>query len=175
MRFRKLGQSVASVVLAAVTAAGLGLGTATADEVPDEVYSRITAADVADPTAVLPDEADSDISIAQTANGAVKWYKNRKGSTAHEGYCERAARLSWNRKTHHPSAIDHWRSSDGARHTTGTPPRGAFVFWNISSYGHVGIADGNGGVWATSVNGKIGHVKQGYFKNYLGWKKGNSN
>jgi hypothetical protein len=84
-------------------------------------------------------------------------------------------RLAWDRTTHHASAIEHWRSSDGARHTTGTPPRGAFVFWNISAYGHVGIADGTGGVWATSVNGAIGHARQSYFGSYLGWKPGNSN
>jgi hypothetical protein len=47
-------------------------------------------------------------------------------ATAYEGYCEKAAWLAWARTTHHPTAIDHWRSSDGARHTTGTPPTGAF-------------------------------------------------
>ena len=114
--------------------------------------------------------------VPATAAQAISWYSSRNGSTAYEGYCEKAARLSWNRVTHHPSAIDHWNSSDGTKHTTGTPPVGAFVFWNISAYGHVGIADGNGGFWATSVAGKIGH--QGslhYFSNYLGWKYGNSN
>ena len=111
-----------------------------------------------------------------TAAQAIAWYSSRNGSTAYEGYCEKAARLSWNRVTHHASAIDHWNSSDGAKHTTGTPPKGAFVFWNISSFGHVGIADGNGGFWATSVNGKIGHqAHTSYFSHYLGWKPGNSN
>lgn len=113
---------------------------------------------------------------ARTANQAVAWYRNRQGSTAYEGYCEKAARLAWARRTHHPSAIAHWRSSDGKRHTTGRPPRGAFVFWNISSYGHVGISDGNGGFWATDVAGAIGHRSSiHYFSHYLGWKYGNSN
>jgi hypothetical protein len=113
---------------------------------------------------------------ARTAAQAIAWYSSRNGSTAYEGYCEKAARLSWARTTHHASAIDHWNSSDGARHTTGTPPKGAFVFWNISAYGHVGIADGSGGFWATSVSGKIGHkASTGYFSHYLGWKPGNSN
>ncbi|GLY76941.1 hypothetical protein Airi01_052080 [Actinoallomurus iriomotensis] len=112
----------------------------------------------------------------RTAAQAIQWYSSRKGSTAYEGYCEKAARLSWARATHHPTAIDHWRSSDGARHTTGTPPKGAFVFWNISSAGHVGIADGTGGFWATSVKGKIGHATSvHYYSHYLGWKPGNSN
>jgi hypothetical protein len=119
---------------------------------------------------------EGDVAIQQTVAGAIKWMSDRRGSTAYEGYCERAVRLAWDRATHHASAIDHWRSSDGTRRTTGTPPRGAFVFWNTSQYGHVGIADGNGGFWSTSVGGRIGHASStGYFRNYLGWKPGNSN
>jgi hypothetical protein len=148
--------------------------TAVPSEAYSEVYSEVTAADIADPGAVITDSA-ADLAAARTASQAIAWFSGRNGSTAYQGYCERAVRLAWDRVTHHASAIEHWRSSDGARHTTGTPPRGAFVFWNISSYGHVGIADGSGGVWATSVNGAIGHARQGYFANYLGWKPGNSN
>lgn len=120
--------------------------------------------------------AAQQVAARRTAAQAIAWYKARRGSTAYEGYCERAARLSWARKTHHASAIAHWRSSDGARHTSGKAPKGAFVFWNISSYGHVGISDGNGGFWATDVAGHIGHrASVHYFSHYLGWKYGNSN
>ncbi|MDS0139530.1 hypothetical protein ACWEF6_29930 [Amycolatopsis sp. NPDC004772] len=161
---------------AALSAALLfgGATVASAAVAPSEVYAEVTAADIADPGAVITDSA-ADLAAARTANQAIAWFSSRNGSTAYQGYCEKAVRLAWDRVTHHASAIDHWRSSDGARHTTGTPPRGAFVFWNISAYGHVGIADGSGGVWATSVNGAIGHARQGYFANYLGWKPGNSN
>ena len=163
MKSGKLVRVVGMVGVAAAIAVGAGAGTAAAE--PTQA-AEVTAA-----PAITADE----ISALQTADGAIAWFRNRNGSTAYQGYCERAVRLAWNRSTHHASAIDHWRSSDGARHTTGTPPRGAFVFWNISSFGHVGLADGNGGVWATSVNGAIGHTGQGYFANYLGWKPGNSN
>ena len=161
---------------AALSAALLfgGATVASAAAAPEEVYSEVTAADIADPGAVITDSA-ADLAAARTADQAIAWFSSRNGSTAYQGYCEKAVRLAWDRVTHHASAIEHWRSSDGARHTTGTPPRGAFVFWNISAYGHVGIADGSGGVWATSVNGAIGHARQGYFANYLGWKPGNSN
>ncbi|WP_284747125.1 hypothetical protein [Amycolatopsis sp. RTGN1] len=161
---------------AALSAALLfgGATVATAAPAPADVYAEVTAADIADPGAVIVDSA-AELAAARTATQAIAWYSSRNGSTAYQGYCEKAARLSWNRTTHHASAIEHWRSSDGARHTTGTPPKGAFVFWNISAYGHVGIADGSGGVWATSVNGAIGHAKQSYFGSYLGWKPGNSN
>lgn len=182
MESGKLVRVVGMLGVAAAIAAGTAAGTASAEPRPaTEMSAEITAADIADPTAILPaDSGDvtitaDEISALQTANGAITWFRNRNGSTAYQGYCERAVRLAWNRSTHHASAIAHWRSSDGARHTTGTPPRGAFVFWNISAYGHVGLADGNGGVWATSVNGAIGHARQGYFANYLGWKRGNSN
>jgi len=127
------------------------------------------------PTAHVAPQSQT-VAAARTAAQAISWYSSRSGSTAYEGYCEKAARLSWARKTHHASAIAHWKSSDGARHTTGKPPKGAFVFWNISSYGHVGIADGSGGFWATDVGGKIGHKPStSYFSHYLGWKPGNSN
>jgi hypothetical protein len=161
---------------AALSAALLfgGAAVATAAPAPVDVYAEVTAADIADPGAVIVD-SPAELAAARTAAQAIAWYSSRKGSTAYQGYCEKAARLSWNRTTHHASAIEHWRSSDGARHTTGTPPKGAFVFWNISAYGHVGVADGTGGVWATSVNGAIGHAKQSYFGSYLGWKPGNSN
>jgi hypothetical protein len=176
MKSGKLVKIVGALGLAAVIATGTGFGTAAADSAPTEVYSQITAADIADPTAVLPAGTDSgEIGTLQTVEGAISWFRAREGSTEHDGYCERAVRLAWNRTTHHASAIDHWNSGDGARHTTGAPPRGAFVFWNISSFGHVGLSDGDGGVWATSVGGRIGHVNRGYFANYLGWKPGNSN
>ncbi|MFB9837927.1 CHAP domain-containing protein [Actinoallomurus acaciae] len=127
-------------------------------------------------TAVQTAPLSQSAAAKRTAAQAIQWYSSRKGSTAYEGYCEKAARLAWARTTHHPTAIDHWRSSDGARHTTGTPPKGAFVFWNISSAGHVGIADGKGGFWATSVKGRIGHASSvHYYGHYLGWKPGNAN
>jgi hypothetical protein len=47
---------------------------------------------------------------------------------------------------------------------------GAFVYWNTSQYGHVGIADGAGGFYSSSVDGAIGHGDSlDYFVNCLGW------
>ncbi|ANZ40138.1 hypothetical protein BBK82_33005 [Lentzea guizhouensis] len=172
MRFTKMTAAVVGVLGAALISTAAPAGAT-------EQYTGGSAVEVAAPW--LEDTAsvqavEGDVSVQQTAAGAIRWMSDRRGSTAYEGYCERAVRLAWNRSTHHASAIAHWRSSDGTRRTTGTPPRGAFVFWNISQYGHVGIADGNGGFWSTSVGGKIGHAGSvGYFSNYLGWKPGNSN
>lgn len=172
MRFTTVTAAVVGLIGAAL------IGISTPAGATSEAYTGSTV-EVAQPW--LDDTAsvqvlDSEIGIQQTAAGAIKWMSDRRGSTAYEGYCERAVRLAWARQTHHASAIAHWRSSDGTRRTTGTPPKGAFVFWNTSQYGHVGIADGNGGFWSTSVGGKIGHGSSvGYFRNYLGWKPGNSN
>lgn len=175
MRFSK----VTGVVVGLLGAALIGTATPAAADPVDGVGVGIGVEDVAQPrladTETAP-VADGDVSVQQTAAGAVKWFSDRRGSTAYEHYCERAVRLAWNRSTHHASAIDHWRSSDGARHTTGRPPKGAFVFWNISQWGHVGVADGNGGFWSTGVNGRIGHAAStSHFGSYLGWKPGNSN
>lgn len=172
MRFTKVTAVVVGLLGAALISTAAPAGAASGEAFsPDVEIAQPWLEDTATVSAV-----DGDISIQQTAAGAIKWMSDRRGSTAYEGYCERAVRLAWARRTHHASAIAHWRSSDGARHTTGTPPRGAFVFWNTSQYGHVGIADGNGGFWSTSVGGKIGHGSSvRYFRNYLGWKPGNSN
>jgi len=155
-----------------------------ADEIDDDVYSEVTDADIAEPDAAdsdldldLEEPSPAEVEAAGTAARAIAWFRSRNRSTAYQGYCERAVRLAWGRKTHHGSANKHWNSPrDGAQHRNRNAPAGAFVFWNISRHGHVGIADGNGGFWATSVNRRIGHATSlGYFRNYLGWKPGNSN
>lgn len=104
-----------------------------------------------------------------TPSGAVAWYKARIGSTAYQGYCELAAEKAYGTSGVWASANAHWYGA-GPKHTTGTPPTGSFVYWNISKYGHVGISDGKGGAYATSVNGAIGHISSlNAFNNYRGW------
>jgi hypothetical protein len=103
-----------------------------------------------------------------TPAGAVTWMKNHVGSTGWEHYCEKAVENAYGTTGVWPSAIAHW---NGAPHHSGTkPPAGSFVYWNISSYGHVGIADGSGGFYSSSIGGKIGHASSvSYFSHYLGW------
>lgn len=108
-----------------------------------------------------------------TPEGAVAWFKNRDGDTSYQGLCEKAVENAYGTTGVWASALAHWNGAE--QHPGDTnPPLGAFVYWNISQYGHVGISDGNGGFYATSVNGAIGHVSKdeggyGYFNNYLGW------
>jgi len=53
------------------------------------------------------------------------------------------------------------------------PPAGALVFWDVSSWGHVGISIGNGRVIATrgldSASYAINDYPVSYWSNYLGW------
>jgi len=147
-----------------------------------EAFSPIGEDDIADPTlATAPQAAQTLLTAAESerlnvvlggADRAVAWYRARLGSTIYEGWCEKAARTAWGCSPKYPSAIAHWKRS-GPKHTTGTPPKGAFVFWHISSFGHIGIADDNGGFYATGVNGRIGHASGvHYYRNYLGWIPG---
>jgi len=140
--------------------------------------SEVTEADVLDAslddtddhTAVTAEEADA----ASGADRAIAWYRARIGSRKFEGMCQKAARLSWGcpPNPNRGSAIEHWRKRN-PKHTSGIPPKGSYVFWNISKWGHVGIADGEGGFWATSVGGGIGHARNvHYYRNYLGWLAG---
>jgi peptidoglycan hydrolase-like protein with peptidoglycan-binding domain len=79
-----------------------------------------------------------------------------------------------------PSATHAWQNAK-RRHKTGTPPKGAFVFWSTSrhQWGHVALALGNGKVrhsWG-NVGGRANVIEttvpwvnsMGY--RYLGWSE----
>jgi hypothetical protein len=108
-----------------------------------------------------------------TPEGAVQWMQANLGDSSLEGYCELAVERAYGTSGQWPSAIDHWYGAvnAGKAHPGDySPPAGAFVYWNTSQYGHVGIADGAGGFYSTSVGGAIGHSGNlNYFVNYLGW------
>lgn len=130
------------------------------------------AVDIADPTAVLGPDTEITALVTTRGERAIEWFKAHRGSTAYEEMCELAVEISFGTRGRYASAIADWdaqvhagRAHPGDR----TPPRGALVFWRTSSFGHVAVADGNGGEWSTSVNHRIGHASLGYFSNYLGW------
>ena len=145
------------------TAALLVLGSVTlpATAAPAPAPAPITA------TAVGPQSR---------ADDAVAWFAARNGSTAYQGYCEKAVENAYGTTGIYASAIANWNDAvrRGAAHKGDlNPPKGALVFWNISAYGHVGVATGDGNFWATSVNARIGKAKLPYFSNYLGWAQPN--
>jgi hypothetical protein len=150
----------AALAVAAATVVLLPLGTATT-----------AAAQTLPPAAVA--QATPLAAGDGTVAGAITWMKNHAGSTAYEEYCEKAVENAYGTTGVWASAIAHWNGAiaAGKAHQGGTnPPKGAFVYWNTSQYGHVGIADGSGGFYSSSINGAIGHsTSLSYFPNYLGW------
>ena len=128
----------------------------------------------AESTGSAEGQAEAKAPADGTPQGAIEWYQSQEGSAEFEGMCELAAENAYGTSGVWPSAIDHWNGAiaAGKAHEGDTnPPAGAFVFWNTSEYGHVGVADGNGGFWASSVGGVIGHSDDfGYYGDvYLGW------
>ncbi|HEY3511574.1 MAG TPA: CHAP domain-containing protein [Kribbella sp.] len=116
------------------------------------------------------------VSPQSRADDAINWFAARNGSTAYQGYCEKAVENAYGTTGVYASAIANWNDAvrRGAAHKGDlNPPKGALVFWNISSYGHVGVATGDGNFWATSVSGAIGKRALPYFSNYLGWAQPN--
>ena len=117
--------------------------------------------------------ADSEAAPAATnaQKKAIKWMKDRIGRTDWEHKCERAAELAYGTSGVWDDAKQHWQNV--TVHGNKNAPYGAFVYWNISQWGHVGISDGNGGFYSTGINGKVGHKGSlNYFSHYVGWSTG---
>ncbi|RSM62859.1 CHAP domain-containing protein [Amycolatopsis sp. WAC 01376] len=162
----------ASVAALAIAALALAPVAGAAPAAP-EAGATITAADINPAAGTFTTVSDGDLAIQGagdgTPAGAVQWFKNRIGSTAYQGLCEKAVENAYGTTGVWASANAHWNGAS-PKHTTGTPPKGSFVYWNISQWGHVGIADGSGGIYASSIGGKIGHASSvHYFNNYRGW------
>jgi hypothetical protein len=75
------------------------------------------------------------------------------------------------------SAAEAWANAR-KRHTNGTPPAGAAVFWTGGShgYGHVAVSAGDGKIWTTDIAGPgkvskedLGIVKSKWGLRYVGW------
>lgn len=156
LNLRKFGRSTA------IGATALALAA-----VPFLAGTSASAAPVATHDVVAADPGDG------TIDGAIEWMEAKSGSSDWEGLCEMAVENAYGTTGVWPSAIAHWQGAldNGKGHPDDpNPPKGAFVYWNTSQYGHVGIADGNGGFHSSSVNGAIGHGDSlSYFVNYLGW------
>ena len=104
---------------------------------------------------------------------AISWEFAHLGSTAYEGECDhfQALAFGWSHSGEY-SAQTHWNHlrSLGLTHTSGTPPRGALVFYsNSSGTGHVTVSIGAGRVIGTSVTTHVGVAVYDYRSGYLGW------
>ena len=128
--------------------------------------------------------ATSSVEFALTGtqiNSAINWFATRKGATTFkningqtilaDGHCELAVETSFGRIGAFPSATATYlyAKNKGYLRTSGTPPKGASVFYNTSAAGHIALSTGDGHVWSTSVGHGIGNVGYTYFQNYRGW------
>ena len=91
------------------------------------------------------------------------------GSGTYEELCETAVELAYGTISQYPTAYDDWQARPDKHFDWWNAPRGALVFYDTSSDGHVAISLGNGSVISTSVNGAIGIAPIGFFQNPLGW------
>lgn len=90
------------------------------------------------------------------------------------GWCELFAEIAYGTRGQYASAITDYNTqkSAGRIHTDTNPPAGALVFYNLSSYGHVGISIGSGQVISTKGLNSGEPVRQHgvtELSSYLGW------
>lgn len=104
----------------------------------------------------------------QKIENAIQRFESRIGTTSYEGYCERAVENAFGTQYHYASAIQDWRSQD--QHSDWqNAPRGAMVFYDTSSNGHVALSLGDGRVVSSSAHGRVGIVPIDHFQHPLGW------
>lgn len=90
------------------------------------------------------------------------------------GWCERFVEIAYGTTGRYPSAIADYNAQRAAGRisTSMNPPAGALVFYNLSSYGHVGVSIGGGQVISTKGINTWEPVRQHGvtdLSGYLGW------
>jgi uncharacterized protein YraI len=109
----------------------------------------------------------------RSINSAISWEFARLGSTAYEGMCLhfQANAFGWTSSGFSNAEVaGDWMVNHGYMHTSGTPPRGALVWYhNSSNTGHVVVSLGEGKIIGTSVNGRVGVASYTYRSGYRGW------
>ena len=104
----------------------------------------------------------------QKVESAVDRFESKIGSTQYENWCERAVENAFGTQGHYASAIEDWESQD--QHSDWQhAPRGAMVFYDTSSDGHVALSLGDGRVVSSSAHHQVGIVPVGFFQHPLGW------
>jgi hypothetical protein len=104
----------------------------------------------------------------QKIDAAIDRFESKIGSTQYENYCERAVENAFGTQHHYASAIEDWHSQQ--QHSDWQhAPKGAMVFYDTSSDGHVALSLGDGRVVSSSAHHQVGIVPVGYFQHPLGW------
>jgi hypothetical protein len=104
----------------------------------------------------------------QKIDSASDRFESKIGSTNYENWCERAVENAFGTQGHYASAIEDWDSQQ--QHSDWQhAPRGAMVFYDTSSDGHVALSLGDGRVVSSSAHHQVGIVPVGFFQHPLGW------
>jgi hypothetical protein len=104
----------------------------------------------------------------QKVESAIDRFESKIGSTQYENWCERAVENAFGTQGHYASAIQDWESQQQHKDWQNAP-RGAMVFYDTSSDGHVALSLGDGRVVSSSAHHQVGIVPVGYFQHPLGW------
>lgn len=123
-------------------------------------------------------------SVSKKAQRAADWARARISDTETNltpdrmwsGWCELFAEVAYGTRGRYPSARDNYKAqrAAGRIRTTGTPPVGALVFYDLTEYGHVGISLGDGYVVSTQGYNTPKKVARHTVKGmggYLGWSE----
>jgi len=117
--------------------------------------------------------ADPPRSNPRGRNAAISWEFEKLGSSAYEGRCMhfQAAAYGWAYSGFRTAEEGgSWMVSHGYMHKTGTPVRGALVWYhNSAGTGHVVISLGEGKIIGTSVHSRVGVEQYTYRSGYRGW------
>jgi hypothetical protein len=101
-------------------------------------------------------------------DAAIDRFESKIGSSQYEDYCERAVENAFGTQGHYASAIEDWHSQQ--QHSDWQhAPKGAMVFYDTSSDGHVALSLGDGRVVSSSAHHQVGIVPVGFFQHPLGW------
>jgi hypothetical protein len=97
--------------------------------------------------------------------------------TCKQGMCLQIVRNWAGIPSRYPSALAAWKAIPSSARHTGTPPRGSFVYWYSSTFGHIAWSLGGGMVRSSDVPsaGRVGNISISDLRrkwprvSYLGW------
>ena len=155
-----------------------GYGDASHAATPNAKTSA-TAASTGDVVAIAPGPDARGYWLAASESAAsnpkiepaIAWFEQRMGSGAYEERCETAVENAFGTSSQFPTARADWDARPDKHTDWWNAPRGALVFYDTSSAGHVAISLGNGTVISTSINHRIGIAPVGFLQNPLGWAR----
>jgi hypothetical protein len=117
--------------------------------------------------------------MAKTGSQVAAWAKSQadRRTGGWVGLCLKFSRMAAGAPGGTYDAHTGWRNAK-YKHTKGTPPRGAIVWWHGGKHGHVAVSAGDGYCYSTDVvvrgqvrRCKISLIRQRWGQTYVGWSE----